>query len=153
MIFIPYPMYFDPIRTMVKYNYRIYFTEGVFWPQNGSRSVKFAKVRNLEGLGPIPPIQRPQCDIFFLRVEIHRILYKIHHIAKKNIDHFAVKSVLMNPYVAVRTAPNTIHKHSIVNNHGGETLISKKPFLIYEFEYSPKVNVCLFVRIQKSLLF
>ena len=92
-------------------------------------------------------------SIFLLRVEIHRILYKIHHISKKNIDHFAVKSVLMNPYVVVRTAPNTIHKHSIVNNHGGETLISKKPFLIYEFEYSPKVNVCLFVRIQKSLLF
>ena len=64
MIFIPYPMYFDPIRTMVKYNYRIYFTEGVFWPQNGSGSVQFAKVRDLEGLGPIPPIQRAKFDIF-----------------------------------------------------------------------------------------
>ena len=64
MIFISYSMYSDPIRTMVKHNYRIYFTEGVFLSQNGSGSVKFAKVRDLEGLGPIPPIQRAKFDIF-----------------------------------------------------------------------------------------
>ena len=64
MIFISYSMYSDPIRTMVKQNYRFYFTEGVFLSKNGSGSVKFAKVRDLEGLGPIPPIQRAKFDIF-----------------------------------------------------------------------------------------
>ena len=57
MIFISYPMYFDPIRTMVKCKNRIYFIEGVFWPQNVSGSANFARVRDMEGFGPKPPIQ------------------------------------------------------------------------------------------------
>ena len=57
MIFISYPMYFDPIRTMVmsKKN-RICFIEGVFWPQIVSESADFAKVRDFDGFGPKPLI-------------------------------------------------------------------------------------------------
>ena len=64
MIFISYPMYFDPIRTMVKWKNRIYFIEGVFWLQNVSGSANFAKVRDLDGFGPKPPIQRKKIDFF-----------------------------------------------------------------------------------------
>ena len=86
MIFISYSMYSDPIRTMVKQNYRFYFTEGVFSSKNGSRSVKFAKVRDLEGLGPEYTFNEIN-SIFSLhhcsyRVKIHRIRYKNHHISK-----------------------------------------------------------------------
>ena len=42
MIFISYPMYFDPIRTMVKSKNGICFIEGVFWPQNVSAEADFA---------------------------------------------------------------------------------------------------------------
>ena len=51
MNFLSYPMYFDPIRTMVKSKNQIEYIEGVFWPKIMSESVDFAKFGHFDGLG------------------------------------------------------------------------------------------------------
>ena len=50
MNFISYPMYFDPIRTMVKSKNRIEFIEAVFWSKIMSESADFAMFGHFDGL-------------------------------------------------------------------------------------------------------
>ena len=48
MISISFPMYFDPIRTMVNFKNRIYFIQGVFWPKIGKNRLISRRVRLLD---------------------------------------------------------------------------------------------------------
>ena len=55
-ILISYPIYFGPLRTMVKSKIRIYFIELVLWPKSVSKSPDFAKVCDFDGFWPKSPI-------------------------------------------------------------------------------------------------
>ena len=50
-IFTSYPMYFDPLRTMVGLKNRIYLIKYMFFPKNVSKPPDFAKVRDFDGFG------------------------------------------------------------------------------------------------------
>ena len=42
MIFKSHPMYFDPIRTMVKFKNQMHLIKGVFWPKNRPKNEFYA---------------------------------------------------------------------------------------------------------------
>ena len=56
MIFISYPMYFDPERTMVNSKNQNYNIENVFWPIIMPESKTSANVRDFDGFWPKTPI-------------------------------------------------------------------------------------------------